>query len=228
MEAFPASVLVSGDEALTNAITQQFTHALKCDCHLASTWEDAENLLRANRFSVLIVDSITVHPSPDVLHRLRMGRPLLAVIGIGPDTHSALFGELPLAAYVKRPVSMPLLVRTAKHLLYQRRMAESRQQLQLHPGHLFLPAEKMLLCEASAARAELTDKESAVLLCLYQHRQEGITRARLLEEVWGYNDAIVTHTLETHLYRLRQKLRDIMEMGDIILTHQGTYRLLTG
>jgi DNA-binding response OmpR family regulator len=72
---------------------------------------------------------------------------------------------------------------------------------------------------------ELTDKEAAILLCLYHHRQHPLPRQQLLEEVWGYSDSIATHTLETHLYRLRNKLREAFGDTEIIITQQGNYRL---
>ena len=71
----------------------------------------------------------------------------------------------------------------------------------------------------------LTDKETAILafLCLYQ--DQVVSRTTLLREVWGYRDNIKTHTLETHIYRLRKKLRELPKTANILVTTDGGYRL---
>lgn len=76
----------------------------------------------------------------------------------------------------------------------------------LAPGLLFDPRGRFLLCEADATRADLTAKESEMLEMLLAAGDEGVERERLLREIWHYGANLETHTLETHIYRLRQKL----------------------
>ena len=56
---------------------------------------------------------------------------------------------------------------------------------------------------------ELTDKEVSIIQCLIAAGGEGLTREQLLKNVWGFDSSLDTHTLETHIYRLRNKIREL-------------------
>lgn len=71
----------------------------------------------------------------------------------------------------------------------------------------------------------LTEKELAVLIFLSQHKDVAVSRQKLLDEVWGYADNVETHTLETHIYRLRQKLQTQMELNNFLVTDDDGYFL---
>ena len=75
---------------------------------------------------------------------------------------------------------------------------------QLGP-YSFRPAQKMLVDEADK-KIRLTEKETNILKFLYRAPDGVVPRDLLLHEVWGYNAGVTTHTLETHIYRLRQKI----------------------
>jgi len=72
----------------------------------------------------------------------------------------------------------------------------------------------------------LTEKETAILEYLYQTRDRTVTRGTLLGEIWGYNAGVTTHTLETHVYRLRQKIEMDPSKATILVTDLGGYRLV--
>lgn len=71
----------------------------------------------------------------------------------------------------------------------------------------------------------LTEKETAILKCLLQARGAFISRRDLLTQVWGYAEGVETHTLETHIYRLRQKLERDPANPEILITAEQGYRL---
>jgi DNA-binding response OmpR family regulator len=88
----------------------------------------------------------------------------------------------------------------------------------------FRPSAKLLLDSATNRRFRLTDKETAILKFLYRAGAKSVTRPVLLENVWGYGSEVETHTLETHIYRLRQKLANPAD-GPLLITEAGGYRL---
>lgn len=73
----------------------------------------------------------------------------------------------------------------------------------------------------------LTDKETAVLLHLHQAKGEIVTREELLAKVWSYSESVTTHTLETHIWRLRQKIEEDPANARLLITEEGGYRLKT-
>ena len=71
----------------------------------------------------------------------------------------------------------------------------------------------------------LTEKETAILKYLYRAGDRIVTREVLLSEVWGYNSGVTTHTLETHIYRLRQKIERDPSQAELLVTESGGYKL---
>lgn len=222
MEAFPAITLLTEDSVLAHAIPAQLQHSLGTTCSVAAAWPDFMAQITAAPPAVALVDCNTLQSGN--LPALRQSHPLVALIGIGSAAEAESFAALPLTAFIKRPVAMGGLIRAILHLTYERQLRAGQQQLPLPQKALLQPADKVIRL-ANGHVIELTDKESALLLCLYHHRHGGLPRGRLLEEVWGYSDAITTHTLETHLYRLRAKLREAFGEQELIVTRNGSYQL---
>jgi DNA-binding response OmpR family regulator len=88
--------------------------------------------------------------------------------------------------------------------------------------YLFRPGAKLLT--EGARRVRLTEKETDILKYLAA-ADRTVPRETLLHEVWGYNPAVTTHTLETHIYRLRRKIEKTPGKAEILVTEGGGYRL---
>lgn len=88
----------------------------------------------------------------------------------------------------------------------------------------FRPAAKVLVDE-KGKKIRLTEKETNILKYLYRAGEKAVSREELLAEVWGYNAGVTTHTLETHVYRLRQKIEPDPANARLLLTEQGGYKL---
>ena len=88
----------------------------------------------------------------------------------------------------------------------------------------FRPAAKVLI-DDKAKKIRLTEKETNILKYLYRAREKAVSREELLAEVWGYNAGVTTHTLETHVYRLRQKIEADPAHARLLLTEAGGYKL---
>jgi DNA-binding response OmpR family regulator len=82
-----------------------------------------------------------------------------------------------------------------------------------------------MLLDAAGAKVRLTEKETAILKYLYRAGDRIVTRDILLSEVWGYNSGVTTHTLETHIYRLRQKIERDPSHAELLVTESGGYKL---
>ena len=142
----------------------------------------------------------------------------------GQDTDSDTVRGLDAGAndYVTKPFRFGvLLARVRAHL----RSHDQTDVATLKIGpYEFKPATRTLL-DRAGKRIRLTDKEAAILRYLYRSGTKAVPRDELLREVWGYNAAVTTHTLETHIYRLRQKIEPIAGRNDLLITEGGGYRL---
>ena len=85
--------------------------------------------------------------------------------------------------------------------------------------------EKVLINLDTKVRVRLTEKETDILWQLWQAPQNELSRQKLLSDVWGYNDEISSHTLETHIYRLRKKIENSSSDASILATTENGYRL---
>jgi DNA-binding response OmpR family regulator len=124
--------------------------------------------------------------------------------------------------YVTKPFRFAvLLARIRAHL----RSHEQSEDAVFHLGpYEFRPAAKLLLDERGR-KIRLTEKETSILKYLYRSGEKAVPREVLLSEVWGYNAGVTTHTLETHVYRLRQKIEPDPTSAKLLLTEAGGYRL---
>jgi DNA-binding winged helix-turn-helix (wHTH) protein len=94
--------------------------------------------------------------------------------------------------------------------------------------YIFKPQEKVLSREGGAKESEditLTDREVDILAYLARCRRMPVSREMLLKNVWQYQEGVDTHTLETHIYRLRQKIEASADNPRLLLTVEGGYRL---
>ena len=125
--------------------------------------------------------------------------------------------------YVLKPFKINVLV--AKIRSNIRQFEQSEFAILRFGRFSFKPGDKILLNNSSKEEVRLTDKETAIIKLLYLSGGEVVTRATLLEEVWGYNTTLTTHTLETHIYRIRQKVGDASSGQDFIATESEGYRM---
>lgn len=127
-------------------------------------------------------------------------------------------------AFINLPLRFVSLEAKIRQLL---RFEADKQMKALKIGdYTYSPIKKALVGHANA-ELKLTEKEISILTYLNQALGASIGREELLREVWRYNEGVTTHTLETHIYRLRQKLAEIFANQEIIMTTDGGYRLQT-
>jgi DNA-binding response OmpR family regulator len=124
--------------------------------------------------------------------------------------------------YVTKPFRFAVLMaRVHAHL---RSHGQSEEAVYRIGPYTFRPSAKQLI-DAKGKRVRLTEKETNILKFLYRSG-DTVPRDTLLHEVWGYNPAVTTHTLETHIYRLRQKIEANPAQAVLLVTESGGYRLM--
>jgi DNA-binding response OmpR family regulator len=124
--------------------------------------------------------------------------------------------------YIAKPFRFAMLMaRIHAHL---RSHQQSEEAIYRIGPYTFRPSAKLLI-DPEGKKIRLTEKETNILKFLYRSG-ETVARDTLLHEVWGYNPAVTTHTLETHIYRLRQKIEENPGQAQLLVTESGGYRLV--
>jgi DNA-binding response OmpR family regulator len=162
---------------------------------------------------IALLDADSVEPA-ETCRALRRAAPDLPILAIGT-------GDVAEAdSCLRKPVRLSQVVATLEDLSRQ-----ARSRLAIGPWRF--EAQARLLERADGTRIRLTDKETAILA--YLAAAEGpVPRDRLLRAVWGYTAAISTHTLETHIYRLRRKIEPDPSRVRLLITDPDGYRLECG
>ena len=149
--------------------------------------------------------------------------PIIMLTGHDTDSDTILGLESGANDYVTKPFRFAVLLARVRAQLRQH---ENSEDVTLNVGpYVFKPSQKLLV-DKKGGKLRLTEKETAIIKYLYRAGDKVVTRDILLEEVWGYNSGVTTHTLETHVYRLRQKIERDPSNAEILVTESGGYKLV--
>ena len=159
-----------------------------------------------------------------ILRRNGFKAPIIMLTGHDTDSDSILGLESGANDYVTKPFRFAVLLARIRSQLRQH---ETSQDAVFTIGpYTFRPGLKVLLLNQSGSKVRLTETEVSILRYLYRACQRPVSRETLLQEVWGYNPGLTTHTLETHIYRLRQKIEKDAAAPAILVTETGGYKLV--
>ena len=159
-----------------------------------------------------------------LLRRSGVRAPILMLTGADSDADAILGLDSGANDYITKPFRLSVLLARLRAQLRQHEASEDAV-FAIGP-YTFRPSSKTLTDDAKRRKVRLTEKETAILKYLFRAGEKTIGRAILLNEVWGYNSGVTTHTLETHVYRLRQKIERDPAKAEILITEPGGYRLV--
>jgi DNA-binding response OmpR family regulator len=222
-------LIVDDDAALRSTLAEQ----LEVDGEFlpaeAGSAAEAEAMLTAAdaRYDAVLLDiGLPDGDGRDLCARLRKhGLKVPIIMLTGADAEQDVVRGLDAGAndYIAKPFRLnELLARVRAQL---RVFDNSEDAVFIIGPYSFRPSAKLLLEGARNKKIRLTEKEAAILKYLYRSGGKPVGRQILLNEVWGYNSAVTTHTLETHIYRLRQKIEPDPSNARLLLTEGGGYRL---
>ncbi len=220
-------LLVDDDDDLREALAEQLVMTEEFDVFEAANGADGLAKAKESIHDLVILD--VGLPDTDGRELCRLMRkqgvkcPVLMLTGHDTDADTILGLDAGANDYVAKPFKFPVLLARIRAQLRQHEQSEDAV-FQLGP-YTFKPAMKMLETE-DQKKVRLTEKETNILKFLYRAQDGVVARDVLLHEVWGYNAGVTTHTLETHIYRLRQKIEPDPSNARILVTESGGYRLL--
>lgn len=220
-------LLVEDDEALRTSLSEQLHLHEEFETRMATTGIEALEAAKTGRFDLIILD--VGLPDMDgrevcrLLRRSGVRAPILMLTGADTEADTILGLDSGANDYITKPFRLGVLLARIRAQLRHHELTDDAV-FTIGP-YTFQPGNKMLVDGDGKRKIRLTEKETAILKYLYRAGDKVIGRDVLLDEVWGYNAAVATHTLETHIYRLRQKIESDPSNAQILLTETGGYRL---
>ena len=124
--------------------------------------------------------------------------------------------------YLKRPFRFVELVDVLQSILV--RMKNKKENNRIF-GYISYVISDRKLTYKNKLTVELTEKESDILLYLLSSGDRGITKEEVMSQVWMLNPNMETHTFETHLYRLRKKIKESLYVNNVIINKGGRFYL---
>ncbi|NHO32451.1 response regulator transcription factor [Acetobacter fallax] len=222
-------LIVDDDQTLRHMLVEQLQVDGEFKAVEAGSVEEAWVALKTpdSRFDAVILDvTLPDGDGRDFCVELRRAGIRMPIIMLtGSDNEEDIVRGLDAGAndYVAKPFRIAELL---ARLRAQLRIFENSEDAVFTVGpYTFRPSAKLLVETARNRRIRLTEKEAAILKFLYRAGTRPVPRQVLLNEVWGYNAAVTTHTLETHIYRLRQKIEPDPSSATLLITEGGGYRL---
>jgi len=219
-------LLIDDDEDLREALSEQLLMTEDFDVYEGGNGAEALEKIKEQSYDLLVLDvglpDTDGHELCRLIRKQGVKCPILMLTGHDTDSDTILGLDAGANDYITKPFKFPVLLARMRAQLRQHEQSEDAI-FTLGP-YTFKPSIKVLVT-ADDKKIRLTEKETNILKFLYRATEDVVPRDILLHEVWGYNAGVTTHTLETHIYRLRQKIEPDPGKASILITENGGYRL---
>ena len=219
-------LIIDDDDDLREALAEQLALHEEFRTVQAATATEGVRLGREIRADLILLDvdlpDMDGREACRLLRKDGVSTPVIMLTAQDSDADTVLGLDAGANDYVTKPFRFAvLLARIRAHL---RSHEQSEDAVFAIGPYEFRPAGKMLV-DDKGKKIRLTEKETNILKYLYRAGEKPVSREELLAEVWGYNAGVTTHTLETHVYRLRQKIESEPTAAKLLITEAGGYRL---
>jgi DNA-binding response OmpR family regulator len=220
-------IIVDDDDLLRDALKEQFSLHDEFSVTEAATAAAGIKLVKAEHADLVLLDvnlpDMDGREACKVMRRGGYKGPVIMLTGQSSESDTILGLDSGANDYVTKPFRFAvLLARIRAHL----RQHEHSEDAVFKVGpYTFKPSAKMLVRDDNR-KVRLTEKETAIIKFLLRSGEQIVSRDVLLQDVWGYNAGVSTHTLETHVYRLRQKIERDPSHAEILVTEGGGYKLV--
>ncbi len=220
-------LIVDDDADLLQTLVEQIALHDEFEAVPVDSGTKAVSAAKAEQVDLVIMDvglpDIDGREVVRILRKDGFKSPIIMLTGHDTDSDTILGLESGANDYVTKPFRFAVLLARIRAQLRQHEASEDAV-FTIGP-YSFRPSAKVLL-NSKGQKIRLTEKETAILRFLYRAGQTPMSRETLLQDVWGYNSGVTTHTLETHIYRLRQKIENDAANPTILVTEVGGYKLV--
>ncbi len=220
-------LLVDDDQELRDSLKDQLALHDEFDILTAGTAGQGIDTAKKERLDLILLDvglpDMDGREACKIMRKNGFKGPIVMLTGNAADSDVILGLDAGANDYITKPFKFAVLL---ARIRAQLRQHEQSEDAVFTIGHYtFKPASK-LLTDEKGTKIRLTEKECSILKYLYRATEKVVSREVLLHEVWGYNAGVTTHTLETHIYRLRQKIEKDPSNAELLVTEMGGYKLV--
>jgi DNA-binding response OmpR family regulator len=220
-------LLIDDDDDLREALQEQLSLYEEFEITTETSATKGIHAARSGHVDLLIVDvglpDMDGREAVKIIRKNGIKAPIIMLTGHDTDSDTILGLEAGANDYVTKPFRFAVLLARIRAQL--RTHEQSEDAVFTIGQYTFKPAQKIMI-EGDGGKVRLTEKETAIMKYLYRAEQKIVGRDELLEQVWGYNSGVTTHTLETHIYRLRQKIERNPSNARMLVTESGGYKLV--
>jgi len=220
-------LIIDDDDALRESLSEQFALHDEFLPFSSPTGTEGIQAVKGEHIDLVLLDvglpDIDGREACKMMRKGGFKSPVIMLTAHDSDADAILGLESGANDYVTKPFRFGvLLARVRAHL---RQHEQSEDAIFTIGPYTFKPSSKILIHQ-DQSKIRLTEKETAILKYLYRASDQVVGRDILLHEVWGYNSGVTTHTLETHIYRLRQKIEREPSNAELLVTETGGYKLV--
>jgi len=220
-------LIVDDDEDLRDTLIEQLALHDEFSVGAVGTAGAGLEAVKSEHVDLVILDvglpDMDGRESCKLIRKVGFKGPIIMLTGNDSDADEILGLDAGANDYVTKPFKFAVLLARVRAQLRQHEQSEDA--IFAIGQFSFKPAAKLLENE-TGQKVRLTEKETSILKYLYRAGEKVVTRDVLLHEVWGYNAGVTTHTLETHIYRLRQKIEKDPSNAELLVTETGGYKLV--
>ena len=226
MEQRKTILIIDDDADLRELLAEQLALHQEFVPSTAATATEGLSAARARRPDLILLDvdlpDMNGREACRLLRAGGVGSPVIMLTAAGGEADTILGLDSGASDYVTKPFKFNILL---ARIRAQLRSHEPARDAAFQVGPYEFQPGLRLMVDGRGKKVRLTDKEAHILRYLYRAGPRPVSREELLAEVWGYNAQVTTHTLETHMYRLRQKIEPDTARARLIVTEIGGYRL---
>jgi DNA-binding response OmpR family regulator len=219
-------LIIDDDDDLRQSLQEQLTRTHEFQVLTAETAAKGIDVIKTGLLDLVVLDiGLPDMDGREMCKHVRkhgFKKPIIMLTGNSSDADQILGFDSGANDYIIKPFKFAVLL--ARIRVHLRQHEQSEDAMFAIGPFSFKPASKMLL-NHKGSRIHLTEKETLMLKHFCRAGEKVVTREVLLQEVWGYNSGVTTHTLETHIYRLRQKIEKDPAHAVLLVTEGGGYKL---
>jgi len=217
-------LLVDGKDSLRAVLAEQLDLHNEFATFQAATGAEASEISKSHHFELILLNlDLDGGEVCKMLRKSGVKCPIIMLTTADRYADTISPSEFGANDCVMKPFKFAVLLACIRSHLRQHELSDEAV-FTIGP-YIFRPSAKMLLQGDSNEKVRLTEKETSILKYLFGKGGKAVSREVLLNEVWGYNAGVTTRTLETHIYRLRQKIESDPSSAEILVTEPGGYRL---